>query len=177
MRILFSLVLLLVASMPVASAEPARALGFEIGKATVAEVRAAMVERAGEPRDEGTSAISGGAVLVFGADATIAGMNQATFVFDTRGRLAAAVLSLSKDRYDEVLKAMRAKYVLLGEQRPFVGNRSARLKAGDAEILVDAPHLSFEMSVIYTTPSFQAQFAAHQRSQQDAERRRDAASF
>lgn len=177
MRILLSLVFLLVASMPLASAEPARALGFEIGKATVAEVRTVMTERAGPPRESGTSAVTGGELLVFDADRTVAGMKEEVFVFDTDGHLTAAVLTLSKDRYDEVLKALRSKYALVDEQRPFVGNRSARFKAGVVEIVVDAPHLSFDMAVLYATPAFRQQMKAQQRREQDAERRRDAASF
>ena len=81
------------------------------------------------------------------------------------------------DRYDEVLKAPRSKYALEDEQRPFVGNRSARFKAGVVEIVVDAPHLSFDMAVLYATPAFRQQMKAQQRREQDAERRRDAASF
>ena len=177
MRILLSLVFLLVASMPLASSEPARALGFEIGKATVAEVRQGMSERAGPPRDSGTSAVTGGELLIFDADRTMAGMKEEVFVFDAEGRLAAAALTLSKDCYDEVLKALRAKYTLVDEQRPFVGNRSARFKAGEVEIVVDAPHLSFDVAVLYATPAFRQQVDAQRRREQDAERRRDAAAF
>ncbi|MBK6727091.1 MAG: hypothetical protein IPG63_07495 [Xanthomonadales bacterium] len=177
MRNLFSLVLMLVASIPVLSAEPARALGFEVGKATSAEVRTAMTERAGHPRQQGTSAVTGGELLLFGPDRAIGGMKEAVFVFDTEGRLVATVVVLSKDRYEEVLKALRSKYTLLDEQRPFVGNRSARLRSGTVQIVVDAPHLSFEMSVLYTTPAFQKQLDAQQRAERESARRRDAASF
>lgn len=177
MRILLSLVFLLVASMPLASSEPARALGFEIGKAKVAEVRAGMARMDGRLRDGGTSAVTAGELLIYALDARSDGIRTANFVFDEQGILVAAVLDLPKHRYDDVLKAMRAKYTLIDEQRPFVGDRSARLKSGAVEIVVTAPHLSFDMAILYATPSFQAQMKAQQRREQDAERRRDAVSF
>ena len=80
------------------------------------------------------------------------------------------VLTLHRTRYVEIVDSLKAKYRLIEEVRPFVGNRQARFLSGEVEINATSPHMSFEMSVTYTTVAFRAQLAKTA-EQEDASRK------
>ena len=62
---------------------------------------------------------------------------------------------------------LRKKYTLVSKQIPFVGDSSARFSQGASVILLDAPHLSFEMTLSYLSETLLAAFKT--RSARDRE--------
>ncbi len=164
----------LAASGPAEAAGP-QVLGLEIGSATVVDVRAAARDLGGNETDRGTSAITDGPLMKFNGSFGLEGAKNASFIFDRSGHLVAVSLTVAKHRYDPIMGVLKGKYRLLNEVRPFVGNRSATLASGDVEIRVDAPHLSFDMSLMYATQAFWSQLAAWERKN-DEERGRQQAT-
>lgn len=150
------LALLFVLAAPVL-ASSAQMLGYTVGQSTFQEVKGSLRERGATPREKGASAHAGGPMLeASGRSLGIEGLQTAFMIFDPQDRLAGGLLTLNKSRYDAVVTAMKEKYTLVREVRPHVGNRRAEFRADGALITVEAPHMSFEMTVFYRTPAVQA---------------------
>ncbi len=153
------------------AADGVHVLGVGIGRADVPALERAARGAGARETSRDTSAITGGPMLAYTGDFGLPGLHKTIFLFWPDGPLAAASLDLDKGRYDQVLAALKQKYTLVTEHRPLVGNRSAVLRAGDVEIRVTAPHLSFSMQVVYAQKRFWSQLAEFEKKQ-DADRRR-----
>lgn len=153
-----------------AAQEGVGAFGLALGKASVADIKAAAQVRGASAQFQGTNKFSDGPMYgvpaaAFGMD----GLQEVTFIFDPQERLAATLLKMGKHRFDAVFANLRGKYAVREQQIPFVGNRYVRLGAPGATIEIIAPHLSFEMDVIYQRDDF---VAAHKRiTQQEAQQK------
>lgn len=169
--------LLLAAAKP-AVANTAQMLGYTIGQSTYAEVKHSLQQRDASPRDKGTSSHAGGPMLeASGRSLGVEGLHGAFIIFDAESRLAGGLLTLNKSRYDAVVQTLKKKYTLVREIRPFVGNRLAEFRADGAYITVDAPHLSFEMTVLYRTPSVRVSMEREAEAEAANRRRTDREQF
>jgi len=153
------------------SGEATLGLGLGMGSATVADARKAASAAGARETAATVSAINQGDMLTFSGDFGLEGLQETTLIFDPSGKLVCALLDLGKHRYDAVLAALKGKYRLENEVRPFVGNRSARLRSGDVQIVAESPHLSFEMSVTYARDVFWHQLADLKGRQAEAQRK------
>jgi hypothetical protein len=162
----------------VAGSEPVRVLGFAVGSETLAEVRARLEREGVRFESDGTNLYSRGPMLVARGNAfNVDGLERTLLIFDAEDRLAAVVLTLGRARYDGILSVLKGRYRLLDEKKAFVGDRHARFRAGDVEILLDSPHMSFEMTVVYATRGFWDSYHAIRRAQAEEKRRREEAQF
>lgn len=141
--------ILLLVGVVVAFANPAP-FGFELGKATYSEVTAKY-----PAKQSGTNEYSQGKVIaVDKSNFELNGLQgDVIFTFDTNDKLIAVVAILHKDKFDDIFSSLR-KYKLVSKNVPFVGNKSAKFKDGTCEIILDAPHLSFQMELIYVMSDF-----------------------
>jgi hypothetical protein len=57
-----------------------------------------------------------------------------------------------------ICKALAGKYKLVRKNQPFVGDAQATFRQGDSSIELDAPHLSFSMTLSYMTNTLQKAF-------------------
>jgi hypothetical protein len=67
---------------------------------------------------------------------------------------------------------LRKKYKVVSQQIPFVGDAHARLTQGTSVILLDAPHLSFEMTLNYLSTGLLTAFearSAHEKARHEEE--------
>lgn len=149
-------------SIAVAGSAPARAanpapLGLEIGVATQAEVRAKLAKLTTlEPR--GRNKWSGGSMLGGdGAGLGIDGLEKITFVFDEREVLQGTLMTLHKN-FQPAYESLRKKYKLVDKRIPFVGDAWAKFSQGSGAIILNAPHLSFEMTLEYLSNPLLARF-------------------
>lgn len=56
--------------------------------------------------------------------------------------------------FDKYNKMLKSKYKLVKIINPFVGNKHAQYKQGNSTIMLNAPHMSFEMTITYVTNQF-----------------------
>ena len=77
------------------------------------------------------------------------GLSEVATIFSADGKLVAVLATLPKDKFDYLNQVLSGKYKMINEQIPFVGNKSATYRDGGAEITLQAPHMSFEMSMNY----------------------------
>jgi hypothetical protein len=160
-----------------ALAANAAPLGQELGVATYAQVKQQVGGKT-DLSDAGTNKFSGGKMLQGNGDGLgMTGLSEVTFIFDHADTLAGVMMTLPKDSFKATLKALSAKYKLVDSVVPFVGNASAKLKQGDSIIKLDAPHLSFEMQVLYLTNSLNQAFQQQSSSERTAKEKRQADMF
>ena len=68
--------------------------------------------------------------------------------------IEAALLTLSKNKCDETYETLSGKYKLIKSQIPFVGSKLVEFQDDECDIIIDSPHMSFTMDVIYATNAF-----------------------
>lgn len=145
-------------------------LGFEIGVSTAQQVRAKI---AGQTKQEsqGINQYSGGEQFkTDGAGYGIDGLTEVTYIFDEKDKLSAVLMTLSKNRFDELFNVLARKYKVQKQDRPFVGDQFGRFKTSDATIELDAPHMSFSMSANYIRDDLLKAFKA--KSAEDARKKK-----
>lgn len=173
----FVLASLLAVAMPV-WASSAQMLGYTVGQSTFDEVKASLRSRGATPQEKGISTHAGGPMLEApGRGLGVDGLQSAFMLFDAQNRLAGGLLTLNKGRYEAVVQAMKEKYTLVREVRPHVGNRRAEFRADGALITVEAPHMSFEMTVFYRTSGVQASMDRGAAAEAENRRRADREQF
>lgn len=82
------------------------------------------------------------------------------------------MMQMGKHRLREVTAALRKKYKVQQENIPFVGDASAIYEQGDSLVILNAPHLSFSMTVLYGTRAFLQQTLEKYSQEQEAHQRR-----
>jgi hypothetical protein len=147
--VLFSLLF----SSPLFGANPSP-LGLEIGVATLKDAKQSLGSKM-PLKEMGKNRYSHGPMLEGPGEKTeIQNLNNFTLIFDEQEKLNAVVMNFPKNELKPILASLKKKYKIQREQVPFVGNASARLTAADTVIDVDAPHLSFNMQVLYMSNKF-----------------------
>ncbi len=135
-------------------------LGVEVGTSTVEQVKA-QAGKVTRVTDAGMNKWSAGPMLRSNGNGYgIDGLSEVLYIFDKTGVLAAVVMTLGKDRFDEILGFVSGKYKTVSKQVPFVGDKYVRLKAKGVTIELDAPHLSFQMEARYLRDDFLQRFNA-----------------
>ena len=148
----------------VAAADPAP-FGLEIGKATIKDVKAKY-----SAQKIGINKYSGGEMYDI-SGVNFDGLQKATVIFSTEGKLLAVLTTLPKSKFDSLLSGLSNKYQLVSKQIPFVGNKSAKFVDGNAEITIDAPHLSFQMEMNYINKDLWKAYKAQSNKEQKEKRK------
>jgi len=151
-----------------ASADPT-IFGMEIGKMTEKELKSTY-----SVNHIGTNKYSNGNMYSVPASSiNFEGLQEVTTIFSTDGKLVAVLTTLPKSKFDYLNNALGGKYKLISQQIPFVGDKKATYRDGATEITLDAPHLSFKMSMNYISyelmNAFNKQSRAESRQKQQSE--------
>ena len=152
-------------------------LGFEMGVATIEQVKTTLSART-KVEDLGLNRFSGGPALrTDGATYEVETLSKVVYIFDDRKRLVGVLMTMNKTRYEAVHQFLAAKYKLLSETRPFVGNQTSRFKTADTTIDMDAPHLGFEIEIRYLNDDLLKRYNAQVQLEADAKRRQESGKF
>lgn len=155
------LLLLAVAWVPTLAFAQVQVVGFEIGASTLPQVKSQLAKQQAKIQDAGTNKFTGGSQFkTDGGGYDIESLKEVFYIFDKEQKLAAVMMNMSKDRFDEIFKFLAGKYKTTAKQRPFVGDMSARFKAKGVTIELVAPHLSFDMQANYIRDDLYQQFNA-----------------
>lgn len=147
---------------PVAFADPT-IFNMELGKTTESQLKSMY-----DVQHTGTNKYSNGNMYsVPPSVINFDGLQKVTTIFDSKGVLVAVLTTLPKSKFDQLNKALDGKYKRINQDIPFVGNKSATYRNGGTEIFLDAPHMSFEMSMEYIRDDFMRTF----KQQSEVERR------
>jgi hypothetical protein len=124
--------------------------GLEMGKTTIDDTKKRY-----QLESHGKNPVSeGGNFEVITKDIDFDGLQSLNITFNKEGKLVSLSAKLGKYRFDTLMKSMQAKYTLVKQEIPFVGDKYAQFKDGDTVIMLDAPHLGFGMTLMYIQADF-----------------------
>lgn len=147
-KIIFSLFVLL---LPFASFADPTVFGLTLGKTT---------EKEASDLYNGHSSLGeniyshGNMYNIPVKDIPFDGLKEVTTIFDENGLLVAVLAKFPKEKFNYINSSLKQKYKLISQQIPFVGNKFTKYSNGGTQILLDAPHLSFEMTLSYLRTDF-----------------------
>lgn len=152
-------------------------LGFEVATTTKAEFLTSMQGKT-DVQELGLNKFSHGQMYSTNGDSyQIDGLQSVLYIFDTKKVLSGVVMTMDKNSFDKVYRAISAKYKVIKQDRPFVGNQYAKFKSKDSTIEISAPHLSLEMNVSYLTFAFENSFKKISEAEQKAKKHQEASQF
>ncbi|WP_042697339.1 hypothetical protein [Azospirillum sp. B506] len=179
MRFLFPLLFGLL-TLPVQAQDIPKPLGVPLG-AGVSDVKAAFagkfLEEVGENRFT-----NGPMFATSGTGFDVEDLNKVLLIFDRQERLAALQMTMGtggfgKPAYDRVLGYLKSQYPVISSINPRVGDKKAVFEIKNARIKIDAPHMSFDMTVTYMAKSFHKSFTDTISSEKSAKRKSEASRF
>ncbi|PSX10483.1 hypothetical protein [Photobacterium angustum] len=105
------------------------------------------------------------------------GLQEVTAIFSSDGKLLAVLTSFPKDKFDYLKNTLGGKYKLVSKQIPFVGNKKATFRDGVTEISLNAPHLSFTMSMNYINDDLMKAFNSKSQSEAKEKQQNEASQL
>lgn len=161
-KIIVYIILLCVFISRVALAEPSP-FGIEINKTAISEVKNKFT-----CKDYGINKYSNGPMCEL--DSTKLGFDgseSVRVIFDKDSKVLAVLTVFNKDQYDNLLHMLSNKYQLVSNQNPFVGNKLAEFKNETTRIILDAPHMSFALSLNYINKDLYEKFLQQESEEQE----------
>lgn len=152
----------------------ATVLGLKMGEATIADVKAKYSVRA-----NGINSWTKGEMYqISTSDIPIDDLKSATAIFDANGKLVCVGLVMSKggfnSRFKEMHEQLKKKYKVVKTKIPHVGDTYAHYKDGKTVIELDAPHMSFDMTLTYMQQSFKQAVDSGVEQEQKAKKQQEA---
>lgn len=158
----------LVAATTVCQADPAP-FGMALGKMSVMEFTKQF-----KSEYKGVNKYSNGDMFDVPAESlNFDGLQSVTAIFDDHEKLVAVLTEFPKSRFSTLNSMMKSKYHLVRQNIPFVGDTSAVYRDGKTDITLDAPHMSFTMTVNYVNEHFQKAYDRIQTQEQQAKKKRE----
>ena len=147
----------------------ATVLGLKMGEASVTDVKNKY-----SGSETGVNSWSNGIMYqIDTSNIPLEGLKEALAIFNPDGKLVCINMVLNKSRFDEMHKQLRKKYKVVKTQIPFVGYSYAHYKDGKTLIIeLDAPHLSFDMTLTYMQKSFKDAYLSGLKKQNEAKKER-----
>ncbi|HEU5075607.1 MAG TPA: hypothetical protein VFU02_15550 [Polyangiaceae bacterium] len=145
-------------------------LGLEIGYANLAGARAqlASLEAAG------TNEYTRGPMYRSSESLGIDGLRQVLLIFAPDESLQAVAMTFAKDPKGAFPLLAQKYRVVENRIDGFMNRGTARLEKGESWIRIDAPHLSFEMEILYISKDLQAKFEQSSARKQEDQRQHKA---
>lgn len=143
------------------NAEP---LGFKVGVTPLSVVQ----QKDPSMKLTGTSSWTNGEIYESdGSVYNLEGLKNIVYIFSLSNRLDVVILKMNNNAFDKVNSYLRSKYSVVSQDIPYVGDKSVQYTQGNSIIILEAPHLSFEMSLFYKTTAFDT---AHKQKKAENER-------
>ncbi len=95
-------------------------------------------------------------------------LSEAVVISNETNIVEGVVLTLDKNKFDDINQTLSGKYKTLSSKIPFVGNKLVTFQDGDCHIIINAPHMSFSMSVAYVTKNLENKHSDRVDSEQKA---------
>ncbi|HFE4537099.1 TPA: hypothetical protein ACF24J_003420 [Escherichia coli] len=114
--------------------------------------------------DEGVSEWSGGSIFSVPAqDLDFDGVKRSYVIFTKDEKVTAIIIDLNNRLFDRIHGMLSKKYKVSKKIIPFVGNKFVRYKNEEDIIELDAPHMSFDMTLSYAEKNFMEQYKEKKR--------------
>lgn len=125
--------------------------GLEINKTTLQEAKKKYTLD-----DKGINHYSKGPMYFINKkQLSLDGLKNVLLVFSEKeNTLLAVIANFNQDKFDSLNNSLAQKYKLIEKNIPFVGNKYVTYKDDQSLIQLNAPHMSFELEVIYLYEEF-----------------------
>jgi len=91
-------------------------------------------------------------------DIQLENISSALIICNDQEVIQAVILSIKKHKFQEFYDMLANKYTVKEKNIPFVGNKLAIFTDDQCTIILDAPHLDFDMELAYITNEFFKKF-------------------
>lgn len=151
-----------------------QSLGFTLGKTDYKTV----TSQAPSLKDSGINKYSNGKMLKgMSPQFKIQGLKETFFIFDRDDKLAVIVMTFNKNQFNTVLGYLKKKYPIKSQKTPFVGNKRVVMHKDSTKIEINAPHMSFDMDVTYSTDAFNKAYKRILRLERQQKNQREQSQF
>ena len=158
------------------SAERAAPFGFEIGTDTLMSSRTKAIEKGYAHKIDGKNKYTGGLMLdIDVSSAQVNGVKKLILIFDRQETLQGVIFNTRKNHFNNFDGFISQKYVPVKRQVPFVGNKYVEYQAPNAIIKLNAPHMGFEMNILYASQELLSSFNKISKAE-NAKKKQNAAS-
>ncbi|MEY0304321.1 hypothetical protein AB7W11_20680 [Providencia manganoxydans] len=82
-------------------------------------------------------------------------------------------LVVEKHRFNYFFDALKSKYKLIKKDIPLVGNKYARFEKENVTIWIDAPHMSFNMDVVYMDKKYKKELDTYRNKMKQEKKNRE----
>ncbi|WP_417821310.1 hypothetical protein [Terasakiella sp.] len=169
---------LTISTQAVLAAEIATPFGFEIGVDTLHSSKTKVIEARSTMKNIGTNKYSHGPVYeVDVSHIAVKDIKTIQLIFDAKDHLQGITFNSSKHNFKSLEDHVASKYQLSRREVPFVGNKFAEYKAPNAIIQLDAPHMSFQMSISYVSTDLLKSFSKTVQENNQAQKKKEASQF
>ena len=142
--------------------------GLEIGKTTLSEAQKKYpLQKSGSNKWT-----QGPMFKINPSNIQFDGLKSIELIFSKENKLLAVLTSLHKGKFYALQQQLQKKYKLISQSTPSVGNKNAKFVEENVEIFLEAPHMSFDMSMNYIDKEFYSVYetAAAQEKQKQHEK-------
>lgn len=139
--------------------------GLELNKATIKDLQSKyeILNITRKPTRETLISISP-AVL------DLRGLKASIFIFDQQNILQSVLLTMDKSHFNEMYKILSEKYKIDERLVPSAGDKYASFSYKDSFIKIVAPHLDFDLKIIYITKLYFKKYQDNQERLEKSER-------
>ncbi|UCM85174.1 MAG: hypothetical protein LF885_03985 [Rickettsia endosymbiont of Culicoides impunctatus] len=143
-------------------------LGFELNKAVISDVEKVYhITKKEQNHWEGYN------YYVNVRDVKLEGLTKLLIICNDDNIIQAVILTIDKSKFTEFYQLLSEKYKLTYSQNPKLGDKEIKFADSDCTIILDAPHLSFSMYLIYITDEFLTKFKGKQKEEENLKKTRD----
>jgi hypothetical protein len=167
------IILLVIFLLPVIVFADPKPFGLQIGQTTIKEVQNKF-----KVKYAGINKYSQGKMFYLNPkDLNFDGLEEVLLIFSKDKKLLAVLLQIQKSRFDDIFNLLNSKYKLLNKRIPFVGNKEAKFINGNTEIILYAPHMSFDMKLYYIDKDLWKIYKQTQQKEQIQKEKREASQL
>ncbi|WP_375326633.1 hypothetical protein [Candidatus Tisiphia endosymbiont of Nemotelus uliginosus] len=91
------------------------------------------------------------------------GVKELLVICNDDNIIQAIILTFNNKKFEEVYELLAEKYQPISNHFLNVTNKEAKFASNDCTIILDAPHVNFDVSLIYITNEFLTRFQAKQK--------------
>lgn len=148
--------------------------GFSIHETTRSDVLARLRQDGIRWAEDGINAYSHGKMMHTTGDGYgLRGLQSVRYIFDRDDKLAAVFLRMDKSRFKAIFSHLNGKHPVVRKDIPFVGDKYLECRKNGVTIMLDAPHMSFKMDVIYITDELLGAFRVKETQDKRAQARKE----
>ncbi len=134
-----------------------RPLGFELNKTNISQIKEVyQITKKEKNHWQGYN------YYLNIVDIKLEGLNELLIICDDNNLVQAIIFTINNEKFAEFYQLLSEKYKLILNQNPYMGNKKIGFADSDCTIILDSPHLSANMSIIYITDEFLIKFKNNQ---------------